>query len=91
VMSGGTRRKLRSEPDATVRPMTGREFADEVARSLGVEPLSDADAEMLLATAGVAAHASERLAAPLTTYLAGLSGRPLDEVRAAVRAIADRT
>jgi hypothetical protein len=71
--------------------MTGREFADEVARALGLEPLSDADADLLLATAGVAAHASERLAAPLTTYLAGRSGRPLDEVRAAVRAIADRT
>ena len=70
--------------------MTGREFADEVARALGVEPLSDDDADLLLGTAGVAAHASERLAAPLTTYLAGRSGRPLDEVRAAVRAIAER-
>ncbi len=69
--------------------MTGREFADEVARALGVESLSDADAELLLSTAGVAAHASERLAAPLTTYLAGRSGRPLDEVRAAVQAIAE--
>jgi hypothetical protein len=70
--------------------MTGREFADEVARALGVEPLSDADADLLLATAGVAAHASERLAAPLTTYLAGRSGRPLDEVLAAVKAITER-
>jgi hypothetical protein len=70
--------------------MTGREFADEVARALGVEPLSDEDANLLLATAGVAAHASERLAAPLTTFLAGRSGRPLEEVRAAVQAIAGR-
>jgi hypothetical protein len=71
--------------------MNGREFVDEVARALGVEPLTDADADALLGTAGVAAHASERIAAPLTTYLAGLSGRPLDEVRAAVKAIADRS
>jgi hypothetical protein len=69
--------------------MTGREFADEVARALGVEPLSDEDADLLLATAGVAAHASERLAAPLTTYLAGLSGRPLPEVQAAVKRIGE--
>ena len=71
--------------------MNGREFADEVARALGVDPLSDDDADLLLGTAGVAAHASERLAAPLTTYLAGLSGRPLDEVRAAVQAISERS
>jgi hypothetical protein len=71
--------------------MTGREFADEVAKALGVEALSDEDADTLLATAGVAAHASERLAAPLTTYLAGRSGRPLEDVRAAVRAIAERS
>jgi hypothetical protein len=71
--------------------MNGREFVDEVARALGAEPLSDADADALLGIAGVAAHASERIAAPLTTYLAGLSGRPLDEVRAAVKAIADRS
>src|SRR5215212_1601305 len=90
LMSGGTRQKLRRVPDATVGPMNGREFADEVARALGVEPISDGDANLLLGTAGVAAHASERLAAPLTTYLAGLSGRPLHEVRAAVQAIADR-
>jgi hypothetical protein len=68
--------------------MTGREFADEVAAALGLEALSDADAELLLGLAGVAAHASERLAAPLTTFLAGRSGRPLDEVRAAVQEIA---
>jgi uncharacterized protein DUF6457 len=70
--------------------MTGREFVDEVAKTLGVEALSDEDANLLLGVAGVAAHASERIAAPLTTYLAGLSGRPLDEVRAAVKAIAER-
>jgi hypothetical protein len=70
--------------------MTGREFADEVAAALGLEPLGDDDAELLLAMAGVAAHASERLAAPLTTFLAGRSGRPLDEVRAAVNELAAR-
>jgi hypothetical protein len=69
--------------------MTGREFAHEVAVALGVPPLTDEEIEILLATAGVAAHASERLAAPLTTYLAGRSGRPVDEVRVAVDRLAD--
>jgi len=72
------------------RSMTGREFADAVAAALGLDPLTDEEANSLLATAGVAAHASERLAAPLTTYLAGRSGRPLDEVRDTVRRLADQ-
>jgi hypothetical protein len=69
--------------------MTGQEFARRVALALGVETLSDDEIESLLATAGVAAHASERIAAPLTTYLAGRSGRSLEDVRLAVRRIAD--
>lgn len=68
--------------------MTGHEFAREVAHALGVEALTDEDAEVLLAVAGTAAHASERLAAPLCTYLAGRSGHPLGDVRAAVERVA---
>lgn len=70
--------------------MTGHEFAREVAVALGVETLSDDDANALLAMAGVAAHASERLAAPLCTFLAGRSGRPLDDVRAVIAQVAER-
>jgi hypothetical protein len=69
--------------------MTGHEFARQVAIALGVETLSDDEIDLLLATAGVAAHASERLAAPLTTYLAGRSRRDLEDVRAAVQRVAD--
>ena len=68
--------------------MTGHEFARDVAHALGVESLSDADANDILAMAGVAAHASERLAAPLCAYLAGRSGRSLDDARAAVARVA---
>ena len=64
--------------------MTGREFAEQVARELGLPPLADDEVDAILALAGVAAHASERLAAPLSTYLAGRSGKPLDDVRTAV-------
>lgn len=69
--------------------MTGHEFTRQVAIALGTETLSDADANAILAAAGVAAHASERMAAPLTTYLAGRSGRSLDDVRAAVARVAE--
>lgn len=39
-------------------------------------------------SAASAAHASERIAAPLTTWLAGRSGKPLDELNAAARLLA---
>ncbi len=70
--------------------MTGHEFARQVAVALALEPLSEREADDLLDVAGVAAHASERLAAPLTTYLAGRSGRPLDDVRAAVARVSEQ-
>jgi hypothetical protein len=68
--------------------MDGRAFADRVAEELGLGALDAADADALLALAGVAAHASERLAAPLCTFLAGRSGRPVEEVRAIVDRLA---
>ena len=64
--------------------MTGREFAAQVAQELGLPPLADDEVDAILAMAGVAAHSSERLAAPLCTYLAGRSGKPLDDVRTAI-------
>jgi Domain of unknown function (DUF6457) len=70
--------------------MDGHEFARDVAHALGVESLTPADANAVLAMAGTAAHASERLAAPLCTYLAGKSGRSLDDVRAAIDLVASR-
>jgi hypothetical protein len=62
--------------------MTGQEFAQQVARELGLDPLSDEEIGALLKIASVAAHSSERLAAPLCTYLAGRAS--IDEVRGAV-------
>ncbi len=70
--------------------MTGHEFARDVAHALGVESLTDEEANAILAMAGVAAHISERLAAPLCAYLAGRSGRPLEDARAAVKLVAER-
>ena len=54
--------------------MTGREWIDQFAAQLGVAPPDDATFDALLALAGTAAHASERIAAPIACYLVGLAG-----------------
>ena len=68
--------------------MTGNEWIRAFAEQLGVEPLSEADVEALLDLAGVAAHASERLAAPLTCYLVGRAGVSPTEALATARGMA---
>ncbi len=60
--------------DDTNAAMTGAEWIAAFAAELGVTPLAAAEVEALLDLAGVAAHASERLAAPLTCYLVGKAG-----------------
>jgi hypothetical protein len=71
--------------------MTGNEWIRAFAKQLGLEPLSEADVEALLDLAGVAAHASERLAAPLTCYLVGQAGvSPSDALATARSLAADR-
>lgn len=64
----------------------GREYAARLAADLGVEPLDDATVDTLLALAGAAAHASERIAAPLACYLVGRAGADPAEVLARLTA-----
>jgi hypothetical protein len=47
---------------------------------LGLEPPSEEEAVALLDLAAVAAHSSERTAAPLACWVAGRSGRPAAEL-----------
>ena len=54
--------------------MTGDEWVAAFAEGLGVEPPDPATVELLLELAAVAAHASERTAAPIACYLAGHVG-----------------
>jgi Domain of unknown function (DUF6457) len=54
--------------------MSGREWIDRFAEQLGVEAPDDATVEALLDLAGVAAHSSERTAAPIACWLAGRAG-----------------
>jgi hypothetical protein len=62
--------------------MDGREWVAAFAEALGVEPPDEGTIETLLDLAGVAAHGSERIAAPLACYLVGRSGLSVDEARA---------
>lgn len=60
--------------------MTGRAWIDAFAARLELGPLDDQTIEQLLALAAIAAHQSERIAAPIACYLAGRAG--VDPARA---------
>jgi len=58
------------------------------AGELGLEAPTDAEVQVLLELAAVAAHASERIAAPLACWLVGLAGMtPADALKAARRVV----
>ena len=52
-------------------PADPLEWIAAFSTRLGVEPPDQATIDALLDLAGVAAHASQRLAAPIATYLVG--------------------
>jgi hypothetical protein len=55
---------------------------------LGVAPPSEAEIEALLALAGVAAHASERAAAPVSCWVAARAKKSADEALTAAETLA---
>jgi len=61
--------------------VNAREWIDAYAARLGVDAPDDETVEALLDLAGVAAHASERTAAPITCWLIGQAGIGVDEAR----------
>jgi ribosomal protein L12E/L44/L45/RPP1/RPP2 len=60
--------------------MTAEEWISQFAARIGAEAPSEDQMEAILKLAAVAAHASERTAAPMACWLAGLTGRELDEL-----------
>jgi hypothetical protein len=54
--------------------MTGHEWIESFASMLGVDAPDEATVDTLLELAGVAAHASERTAAPIACFLVGRAG-----------------
>lgn len=68
--------------------MTASEFLEAFAAEIGMPVPTADEADALLELATIAAHASERLAAPLACWIAGTSGLPPAELLAAARRIA---
>ena len=62
--------------------MTASEWVAAYAAELGTEPPSAEEFKAILDLAAEAAHASERVAAPVACWLAAAAGRPLDEALA---------
>lgn len=58
--------------------MTAGEWIAAFGELAGSTPPSEADTEKLLKLAAVAAHSSERIAAPLACWIAGREGLDLD-------------
>ena len=67
--------------------MDGHQWIAAFARELGVEPPSATLVDELLALAGDAAHASERIAAPITCYLVGQAGIDMATARRAAASV----
>jgi hypothetical protein len=68
--------------------MTREEWLRAFCERIGVAPPSAAETAQLLELAAIAAHASERPAAPLACWAAGKTGRPPEELREIAREVA---
>jgi hypothetical protein len=69
-------------PDQATPAISAREWLAAFAQRLGVEAPTEDELEKVLALAGVAAHCSERIAAPVACWLAARAGVGLDEALA---------
>jgi hypothetical protein len=67
--------------------MNRNEWIEGFARELEVEPPTEKEVEEILDLAAIAAHASERTAAPVACWIGGRVGRPLDELIGAAKRV----
>jgi hypothetical protein len=68
--------------------MTADEWIAAYAELLGIEPPTAEELEMILELAGEAAHASERIAAPVASWMSAKAGRSLEESLTIARTVA---
>ncbi len=61
--------------------MTAQEWIEKFAAAVGADRPTDDEFNAMLDLAGVAAHASERVAAPVACWIGGASGRSLEELQ----------
>jgi hypothetical protein len=59
--------------------MTAEEWLATFAEQIGVPAPNRDQMDEILRLAAIAAHSSERIAAPIACYLTGIAGRSLDE------------
>jgi hypothetical protein len=67
--------------------MTARKWIDRYAAELGIDSPTDDELDAILDLAAEAAHASERIAAPVACWLSAKAGRSLDDALALARRI----
>jgi hypothetical protein len=67
--------------------MNAREWIDAFCAEIGAEPPSGDDFKEILDLAAVAAHASERIAAPVACYVGGAAGASLPELHSAAERV----
>lgn len=67
--------------------MNAREWIDAYAAQLGTDAPSAEEIEQILDVAAVAAHSSERIAAPVACWIGGRTGATLEELKAAAERI----
>jgi hypothetical protein len=68
--------------------MTAEEWVRTFADEIGVAAPTQEEMDEILRLAAIAAHASERTAAPIACWLAGTSGRLLSEARETAETVA---
>ena len=68
--------------------MNAKEWIEAYAAQLGTEPPTSAEFTAILDLAAEAAHASERVAAPVACWVSARAGRSIDDALEAARAIA---
>lgn len=68
--------------------MTAQEFLEAFAEQVGVPAPTQQEFDALLDVAAIAAHSSERIAAPLACWMGGASGMPAADLLAAARRVA---
>ncbi len=61
--------------------MTPEDWIAKFAAAAGVEPPPPEQVDQMLKLASVAAHSSERIAAPVACWIAGTAGLDLDEAQ----------
>jgi hypothetical protein len=63
--------------------MNAREWIDAFAAEIGTEPPANDEIKAILDLAAVAAHSSERIAAPIACWMGGRVGASIEELQAA--------